>query len=81
MFLIDDASIAAVQTAFSRGGELVAMVELRERFPGLTDHAAALGCVHQVLAMRLGAEAEMLARLAALKSEKRPRRREPVSIW
>ena len=35
---------AAIQAAFSEGGELSAAVELRRRFPGITDNARAREC-------------------------------------
>ena len=64
MFSIDDASIRAVHTAYERGGELLAVVELRERFPGVTSNAAAADCVRRILAMQVGQEALIAARMA-----------------
>ena len=80
MFLIDDATIRAVHAAYTRGGELGAVVELRERFPGVASNAAALDCVRRVLLMPPNAEAAMVARLAALKNQKRSKRSQPLII-
>jgi len=52
MFSIDDATIRAVHGAHARGGELVAVVELRERFPGISSNAAAADCVRRIIAVR-----------------------------
>lgn len=85
MFLVDDATIRAVQAAQARGGDLAAVVELRERFPGITSNAAALGAVRMVLAMRPD-DGEITARVAAVRAEWRrakPRvpKGEALVIW
>ena len=41
MFVVTEAEAAAIHTAFNRGGELSAAVELRRLFPGVTDNAQA----------------------------------------
>jgi len=41
MFMVNEADAAAIHEAFERGGELSAAVELRRRFPGITDNAKA----------------------------------------
>jgi hypothetical protein len=41
MFVVTDAEAAAIRSAFERGGELSATVELRRLFPGVTDTAKA----------------------------------------
>ena len=41
MFVVTDADAAAICTAFDRGGEFSAAVELRRRFPGIPDNARA----------------------------------------
>ena len=38
---VSDAEAAAIRAAYERGGELAAAVELRRRFPGITDDAEA----------------------------------------
>jgi hypothetical protein len=44
MFIVSEAEAAAIRTAFDRGGELSAAVELRRLFPGVTDNAQAREC-------------------------------------
>jgi hypothetical protein len=43
MFVVSETQAAAIRTAFERGGELSAPLELRRLFPGITDNAEALG--------------------------------------
>jgi hypothetical protein len=43
MFVVSETQAAAIRTAFERGGELSAALELRRLFPGITDNAEALG--------------------------------------
>jgi hypothetical protein len=43
-FIVTEAEAAAIRTAFDRGGELSAAVELRRLFPGITDTAQAREC-------------------------------------
>ena len=40
MFAIDEAYVAAILSAFDQAGETAAAVELRRRFPGLSENAA-----------------------------------------
>jgi hypothetical protein len=40
MFVVTEAEAAAIRTAFDRGGEFSAALELRRLFPGVTDNAA-----------------------------------------
>ena len=44
MFVVTDADAAAIRTAFEQQGEFAAAVELRRRFPGITDNARAREC-------------------------------------
>jgi hypothetical protein len=44
MFSVTEADTAAIQAAFSAGGELSAAVEVRRLFPGITDNAKAREC-------------------------------------
>jgi hypothetical protein len=46
MFVITEAEAAAIRTAFDRGGEFAAAVELRRLFPGVTDTAKVRDCAH-----------------------------------
>lgn len=82
MFLIDDASIQAIQAAHARAGDLAAAIELRQRFPGITSNAAALNAVRMVLTMRPD-DGTIAARLAALKADRRrpAKPREIVIRW
>jgi hypothetical protein len=41
MYVVTEADAAAIRKAYETGGELSAAVELRPRFPGITDNAAA----------------------------------------
>ena len=45
MFMVDEETAAAIRQAWSEGGELSAVVELRRRFPGITDGENARRCV------------------------------------
>jgi hypothetical protein len=40
MFVVTEADAAAIRAIFEQRGELSAAVELRRRFPGITDNAA-----------------------------------------
>jgi hypothetical protein len=42
MFIVSESDAAAIRTAFEQDGELSAAIELRRRFPGITDNAQAL---------------------------------------
>ena len=49
MFMVTEADAAAIRAAairaaFHEEGELSAIIELRQRFPGITDHAQARAC-------------------------------------
>jgi hypothetical protein len=41
MFIVTDADAAAIRAVFEQDGELSAALELRRRFPGITDNAKA----------------------------------------
>jgi hypothetical protein len=47
MFAITDADAAAIRTIFDEEGELSAAIELRRRFPGVTD-AKARACARTI---------------------------------
>ena len=41
MYVVTEADAAAIREAYETGGELSAAIELRRRFPGITDNAKA----------------------------------------
>jgi hypothetical protein len=48
MFLVTEADTAAIRAIFEQDGELSAAIELRRRFPGITDNAKARACVRSI---------------------------------
>ena len=48
MFLVTEADADAIRTLFYQEGELSAAIELRRRFPGITDNAKARACVRTI---------------------------------
>jgi hypothetical protein len=44
MFVVTEADADAIREVFARDGELSAAIELRRRFPGITDNAKAREC-------------------------------------
>jgi hypothetical protein len=48
MFVVTEAEATAIRTAFDRGGELSAAVELRRLFPLITDTMQARECARAV---------------------------------
>ena len=48
MFVVTEADAAAIRTALHKEGELSAIIELRQRFPGITDHAKARACARTI---------------------------------
>jgi hypothetical protein len=48
MFLVTDADDAAIRAVFDQQGELSAAIELRRRFPGITDNAKARACARNI---------------------------------
>jgi len=48
MFAVSEADAAAIRAAFQEGGEFSAAVELRRRFPGITDNAHARQCARSI---------------------------------
>jgi hypothetical protein len=48
MFVVTEADAAAIRAAFNPEGELSAAIELRRRFPGVTDNAKALACARTI---------------------------------
>jgi len=48
MFIVTEEDAAAIRAAFDQDGELSAVVELRRRFPGITDNAHARTCARSI---------------------------------
>ena len=48
MFVVTEADAAAIRAVFDQEGELSAAIELRRRFPGVTDNAKARACVRTI---------------------------------
>ena len=52
MFAITEAEAAAIRAAFEQQGEFAAAIELRRRFPGITDNAQARECARTIAAWK-----------------------------
>ena len=52
MFVVTEADVEAIQAIFQTEGELSAAIELRRRFPGITDNAKARQCVRSIAGWR-----------------------------
>jgi hypothetical protein len=48
MFVVTEADAAAIRAVYERSGELSAALELRRRFPGITDNAQAQECARTI---------------------------------
>jgi hypothetical protein len=48
MFVVTEADAAAIRAVYQQRGEFVAAVELRHRFPGITDNAQARECARTI---------------------------------
>jgi hypothetical protein len=48
MFLVTEADAAALRAIYEEDGELSAAIELRRRFPGITDNEKARACVRSI---------------------------------
>jgi hypothetical protein len=48
MFIVTEADAAAIRAVFDQDGELSAAIELRRRFPGITDNAKARECARSI---------------------------------
>jgi hypothetical protein len=48
MFVVTESDAAAIRATFEQEGELSAALELRRRFPGLTDNTLARACVRSI---------------------------------
>jgi hypothetical protein len=47
-FVVTEADAAAIREVFEREGELSAAIELRRRFPGISDNAKARECARTI---------------------------------
>jgi hypothetical protein len=52
MFAITEAEAAAIRAVYEQRGEFAAAVELRRRFPGITDNAQARECARTIAAWK-----------------------------
>lgn len=50
MFIVTEADAAAIRDVFEREGALSAAIEVRRRFPGITDNARARECAQTIAA-------------------------------
>ncbi len=48
MFMVSEADAAAIRAVFEADGAFAAAVELRRRFPGVTDNAHAAECARTI---------------------------------
>ena len=48
MFVVTEADEAAIRAVYQQRGEFAAAIELRRRFPGITDNAQARECVRTI---------------------------------
>ena len=72
MFIVTEADAAAIRAVFDQEGELSAAIELRRRFPGITDNVRARECARTIAGWKpLPAAACQITRL-------RPRRARPT---
>jgi hypothetical protein len=64
MFVVTEADAAAIRAVFNQEGELSAAIELRRRFPGITDNAKARACARSIVGwMPLPAQPRPVTRL------------------
>jgi len=49
MFVVDEATAAAIRRAWEEGGELAGVVELRRHFPLIADNEQARRCVRAIV--------------------------------
>jgi hypothetical protein len=52
MFVVSEEEATAIRDAFDRGGELAAGVEVRRRFPGISDNEQARRCARIIVGWR-----------------------------
>jgi hypothetical protein len=52
MFVVTEAEAAAIRAVYEQRGEFSAAIELRRRFPGITDNAQARECARTIAGWR-----------------------------
>jgi hypothetical protein len=62
MFVVSEAEAAAIRAVYEQRGELSAAIELRRRFPGITNNAQARECARTIAGWKPLAEALPLRR-------------------
>ena len=65
MAIVTEAAAAAIHAVFNQEGELSAAIELRRRFPGITDNAKARAHVRTIARVDAAAVATVLSDPAA----------------
>ena len=65
MFTVSEADAAAIRTAFDRGGEMSAVVELRRIFPAITDNVLARECARTISRLEAAARGATLGQAGA----------------
>jgi hypothetical protein len=63
MFVITEADAAAIRATFNQEGELSAAIELRRRFPGITDNTKARACARSIAGLPPPAKLRPVTRL------------------
>jgi hypothetical protein len=48
MFVVTEAEAAAIRAVYQQRGKFAAAIELRQRFPGITDNAEARECARTI---------------------------------
>jgi hypothetical protein len=48
MFVVSEAEAAAIRAVYEQRGEFAAAIELRQRFPGITDNVQARECARTI---------------------------------
>ena len=48
MFVVTEADAAAIRAVYEQRGEFAAAIELRQRFPGITDNMQARECARTI---------------------------------
>ena len=68
MFVVTEADAAAIRAVYQQHGEFAAAVELRRRFPGITDNTQARDCARTIAGWKPAAAAngEAVAQTAAV---------------
>jgi hypothetical protein len=56
MFMVSDVDAAAIRTVYREDGELSAAIDLRRRFPGITDNENARRCARSIAGWTPAAE-------------------------